>query len=36
MVEEGLFDRFPMRAVYGMHNWPQLPAGTHRDCARAR
>ena len=20
MVEEGLFDRFPMRAVYGMHN----------------
>ena len=28
MVEEGLFDRFPMRAVYGMHNWPQLPAGT--------
>jgi len=28
MVEEGLFDRFPMRAVYGMHNWPQIPAGT--------
>jgi hippurate hydrolase len=28
MVEEGLFDRFPMRAVYGMHNWPKLPAGT--------
>jgi len=28
MVEEGLFERFPMRAVYGMHNWPQLPAGT--------
>jgi amidohydrolase len=28
MVEEGLFDRFPMRAVYGMHNWPQMPAGT--------
>ncbi len=27
MVEEGLFDRFPMRAVYGMHNWPGLPAG---------
>jgi hippurate hydrolase len=27
MVEEGLFDRFPMRAVYGMHNWPKLPAG---------
>ena len=28
MVEEGLFDRFPMRAVYGMHNWPSAPAGT--------
>jgi hippurate hydrolase len=28
MVEEGLFDRFPMRAVYGMHNWPRLPVGT--------
>src|SRR5579862_243391 len=27
MVEEGLFDRFPMRAVYGMHNWPRLAAG---------
>jgi amidohydrolase len=28
MVEEGLFDRFPMRAVYGMHNWPRMPIGT--------
>ena len=28
MVEEGLFERFPVRAVYGMHNWPRLPAGT--------
>ncbi|MEP7180818.1 MAG: M20 aminoacylase family protein [Betaproteobacteria bacterium] len=27
MVEEGLFDRFPMRAVYGMHNWPRMPVG---------
>ncbi|MDR0635349.1 MAG: amidohydrolase [Azoarcus sp.] len=27
MVEEGLFDRFPMEAIYGMHNWPGLPAG---------
>jgi hippurate hydrolase len=27
MVDEGLFDRFPMRAVYGMHNWPRLPLG---------
>jgi hippurate hydrolase len=28
MVEEGLFERFPMRAVYGMHNWPRVPAGS--------
>ncbi len=28
MVEEGLFDRFPVQAVYGMHNWPKLPVGT--------
>jgi hippurate hydrolase len=27
MVEEGLFDRFPVDAVYGMHNAPGLPAG---------
>ena len=27
MVEEGLFDKFPVDAVYGMHNWPGLPAG---------
>ena len=28
MVEEGLFDLFPCKAVYGMHNWPGLKAGT--------
>lgn len=27
MVEEGLFDRFPCDEVYGLHNWPLLPAG---------
>jgi len=27
MVEEGLFDRFPAEAVFGLHNWPGLPAG---------
>ncbi|MCK5903448.1 MAG: amidohydrolase [Cocleimonas sp.] len=27
MLEEGLFDRFPCKAVYGMHNWPSLPVG---------
>ncbi len=30
MVEEGLFDRFPMDAVYGMHNMPGIPAGEFR------
>ncbi|MBE5250865.1 M20 aminoacylase family protein [Mixta mediterraneensis] len=28
MVEEGLFQRFPMDAVYAMHNWPGMPLGT--------
>jgi amidohydrolase len=28
MVEQGLFEKFPMQAVYGMHNWPALPTGT--------
>ncbi|PPC73155.1 amidohydrolase [Pantoea dispersa] len=28
MVEEGLFQRFPMDAVYAMHNWPGLPVGS--------
>src|SRR5262247_3186041 len=27
MVEQGLFERFPMHAVYGMHNWPLIPVG---------
>lgn len=27
MVEEGLFNRFEMERVYGMHNWPGLDAG---------
>ncbi|MEM6616193.1 MAG: M20 aminoacylase family protein [Pseudomonadota bacterium] len=27
MVEEGLFDRFPVETVWGMHNMPGLPAG---------
>jgi hippurate hydrolase len=28
MVKDGLFDRFPVDAVYGMHNLPGLPLGT--------
>ncbi|MDQ2103814.1 M20 aminoacylase family protein [Azospirillum isscasi] len=27
MVEEGLFDKFPVDQVYGMHNWPGLEVG---------
>lgn len=27
MVEEGFFERYPVREIYGMHNWPGLPVG---------
>ncbi len=27
MVQQGLFEQFPMRQVYGLHNWPAVPAG---------
>lgn len=27
MMEDGLFERFPMQAVYGLHNMPGIPAG---------
>ncbi|HLR29011.1 MAG TPA: M20 aminoacylase family protein [Paenalcaligenes sp.] len=27
MVQEGLFERFPMDGVYALHNWPGLPVG---------
>ncbi len=27
MIEDGLFRRFPVEAVYGMHNIPGIPAG---------
>jgi hippurate hydrolase len=27
MMRDGLFDKFPMQAVYGMHNWPGLQEG---------
>lgn len=28
MIADGLFQRFPMQAVFGMHNWPGLPVGS--------
>lgn len=27
MIKEGLFERFPMEAVFGLHNWPGLEVG---------
>ncbi|MDH6153356.1 MULTISPECIES: M20 aminoacylase family protein [Paraburkholderia] len=27
MIEDGLFERFPCDAVFGLHNWPGLPLG---------
>lgn len=28
MLEEGLFNSFECDCVFGLHNWPELPAGT--------
>jgi len=28
MIKDGLFDKFPMEAVFGMHNWPGMPTGS--------
>ncbi len=28
MVRDGLFSRCPMEMVYGLHNWPEMKAGT--------
>ncbi|MCB1644203.1 MAG: amidohydrolase [Pseudomonadales bacterium] len=28
MIEDGLFDRFPVESVFGMHNTPGMPVGT--------
>jgi hippurate hydrolase len=27
MIRDGLFERFPMEAMFGIHNWPGLAAG---------
>ena len=27
MIKDGLFDKFPMEAVFGAHNWPGMAAG---------
>ncbi len=28
MIQDGLFDRFPVESIYGMHNWPSMRPGT--------
>ena len=28
MIKDGLFDKYPVEAVYGMHNWPGMPVGS--------
>lgn len=28
MIEDGLFERFPCDAVFGLHNWPGMPEGS--------
>ena len=28
MIKDGLFEKFPMEAVFGAHNWPGMPVGT--------
>ncbi len=28
MIEDGLFERFPMDAIFAAHNWPGLPVGS--------
>lgn len=27
MMDDGLFERFPVQEIYGLHNWPGLPVG---------
>ena len=27
MIKDGLFERFPVDAIFGLHNWPGLPQG---------
>ena len=28
MINDGLFERFPVQAIYAMHNWPAMQSGT--------
>jgi len=33
MIKDGLFERFPMEAIFGAHNWPGLGVGQFALCA---
>ena len=33
MIEDGLFERFPTDACFGLHGWPTLPVGRFGICA---
>ncbi len=35
MIKDGLFDRFPVDEIYGMHNWPSGDPGTFGICKGA-
>ncbi|MFZ9429356.1 MAG: M20 aminoacylase family protein [Burkholderiaceae bacterium] len=32
MIKDGLFEKFPMQAMFGMHNWPGMKAGQFAVC----
>jgi hippurate hydrolase len=32
MIKDGLFERFPMQAMFGMHNWPGMKPGQFAVC----
>lgn len=32
MMDDGLFERFPLEQVYGLHNWPGIPIGQFAMC----
>ncbi|MBU6195412.1 MAG: amidohydrolase [Burkholderiales bacterium] len=32
MIKEGLFEKFPVQAMFGMHNWPGMKAGQFAVC----
>ena len=32
MIAHGLFDKCPMEAIFGMHNWPGVPVGQFAIC----